>query len=90
VPTTSIARGGADKNFSVSKLDLSKFIPGVTLEFGSVGSQIAGYVNTRKNACWFNDGDYQRLSSKSAAVSLICRLVTQHGQIAFGHAVIRN
>jgi len=42
VRTTSIARGRADKNFTVSKLDLSKFIPGVTFEFGSVGSQIAG------------------------------------------------
>ena len=84
-----IARGSAGENITVSQLDWSKVRPGAMLEFGSVKTQITGYaIPCKKNARWFSDGDYQRLSHELGAVSRVYCLVTQPGEIAVGDIAI--
>ena len=84
-----IARGSAGENITVSKLDWSKVRPGATLEFGSVRAQITGYaIPCKKNARWFTDGDYQRLSHELGAVSRVYCLVTQPGIVNVGDTAI--
>ena len=80
-----IARGSAGENITISQLDWSKVRPGATLEFGSVKTQVTGYaIPCKKNAQWFSDGDYQRLSHELGAVSRVYCLVTQPGSVAVG------
>lgn len=84
-----IARGSAGENITVSKLDWSKVRPGATLEFGAIKTQITGYaIPCKKNARWFSDGDYQRLSHERGAVSRVYCLVTQPGSVAIGDTAI--
>ena len=84
-----IARGSAGENITVSQLDWSIVRRGAMLEFGSVKTQITGYaIPCKKNARWFSDGDYQRLSHELGAVSRVYCLVTQPGQIAVGDIAI--
>ena len=84
-----IARGSAGENITVSQLDWAKVRPGATLEFGSVKTQITGYaIPCKKNARWFSDGDYHRLSHELGAVSRVYCLVTQPGEIAVGDIAI--
>ena len=80
-----ITRGSAGENITLSQLDWSKVRPGATLEFGSVKTQVTGYaIPCKKNARWFSDGDYQRLSHEQGAVSRVYCLVTQPGEVAVG------
>ena len=84
-----IARGSAGENITVSEIDWSKVRPGATLEFGSVKTQVTGYASPcKKNARWFSDGDYQRLSHELGAVSRVYCLVTQPGSVAVGDLAI--
>ena len=84
-----ITRGSAGENITVSKLDWSKVRPGATLEFGSVRTQITAYaIPCKKNARWFSDGDYQRLSHELGAVSRVYCLVTQPGSVSVGDTAI--
>ncbi len=80
-----IARGCAGENITISEIDWSKVRPGATLEFGSVKTQVTGYaIPCKKNARWFTDGDYQRLSHELGAVSRVYCLITQPGSVAIG------
>ena len=80
-----IARGSAGENITISEIDWSKVRPGATLEFGSVKTQVTGYaIPCKKNARWFSDGDYQRLSHELGAVSRVYCLVTQPGSVSVG------
>ena len=80
-----ITRGSAGENITLSQLDWSKVRPGATLEFGSVKTQVTGYaIPCKKNARWFSDGDYQRLSHEQGAVSRVYCLVTQPGEVTIG------
>ena len=80
-----ITRGSAGENITISEIDWSKVRPGATLEFGSVKTQITGYaIPCKKNARWFSDGDYQRLSHELGAVSRVYCLVTQPGSVSVG------
>ena len=80
-----IARGSAGENITISEIDWSKVRPGATLEFGSVKAQVTGYaIPCKKNARWFSDGDYQRLSHELGAVSRVYCLVTQPGSVSVG------
>ena len=80
-----ITRGSAGENITLSHLDWSLVRPGATLEFGSVRAQITGYaIPCKKNARWFKDGDYQRLSHEFGAVSRVYCLVTQPGEVTVG------
>ena len=84
-----IARGSTGENITLSEIDWSKVRPGATLEFGSVKTQVTGYaIPCKKNARWFSDGDYQRLSHELGAVSRVYCLVTQPGSVAVGDTVI--
>ena len=83
-----ITRGSAGENITVSELDWTEVRPGATLEFGSVKTQITGYaIPCKKNARWFSDGDYQRLSHELGAVSRVYCLVTQPGEATVGDTV---
>ena len=80
-----ITRGSAGENITINQLDWSLVRPGATLEFGSVRAQITGYaIPCKKNARWFKDGDYQRLSHEFGAVSRVYCLVTQPGEVTVG------
>ena len=84
-----ITRGSAGENITISQLDWSRVRPGATLEFGSVKTQVTGYaIPCKKNARWFSDGDYQRLSHELGAVSRVYCLVTQPGEVAVGDIAI--
>lgn len=84
-----IARGSAGENITLSQLDWTKVRPGATLEFGSVKAQITGYaIPCKKNARWFSDGDFQRLSHELGAVSRVYCLVTQPGEVVVGDTAI--
>ena len=84
-----IARGSAGENITISEIDWSKVRPGATLEFGSVKTQVTGYaIPCKKNARWFSDGDYQRLSHELGAVSRVYCLVTQPGDVSVGDTAI--
>ena len=83
-----IIRGSAGENITVSQLDWSLVRPGATIEFGSVKTQVTGYaIPCKKNARWFSDGDYQRLSHELGAVSRVYCLVTQPGEVTVGDTV---
>ena len=83
-----ITRGSAGENITVGQLDWSLVRPGATLEFGSVKAQVTGYaIPCKKNARWFSDGDYQRLSHELGAVSRVYCLVTQPGEVIVGDIV---
>ena len=83
-----ITRGSAGENITLSQLDWSLVRPGATLEFGSVKTQVTGYaIPCKKNARWFSDGDYQRLSHELGAVSRVYCLVTQPGEVTVGDIV---
>lgn len=83
-----ITRGSAGENITVSRLDWSAVRPGAVLEFGTVQAQITGYaIPCKKNARWFSDGDYQRLSHELGAVSRVYCLVTQPGEATVGDTV---
>jgi MOSC domain-containing protein YiiM len=80
-----ITRGSAGENITISETDWSKVRPGATLEFGSVKTQVTAYaIPCKKNARWFSDGDYQRLSHELGAVSRVYCLVTQPGSVSVG------
>ena len=80
-----ITRGSAGENITLSEIDWSKVRPGATLEFGSVKTQVTAYaIPCTKNARWFSDGDYQRLSHELGAVSRVYCLVTQPGSVSVG------
>lgn len=84
-----IARGSAGENITLSQLDWALVRPGATLEFGSVKAQITGYaIPCKKNARWFSDGDFQRLSHELGAVSRVYCLVTQPGEVVVGDTAI--
>ena len=84
-----ITRGSAGETITISQLDWARVRPGATLEFGSVKTQVTGYaIPCKKNARWFSDGDYQRLSHELGAVSRVYCLVTQPGSVAAGDTVI--
>ena len=86
-----IIRGSAGENITVSQLDWSLVRPSATLEFGSVKAQVTGYaIPCKKNARWFSDGDYQRLSHELGAVSRVYCLVTQPGEVTVGDIVTCN
>lgn len=77
-----INRGSAGENITLSGLDWSKLRPGATLEIGSGRAQITTYaVPCKKNARWFADGDYQKLSHERGPVSRVYCLVTQPGEV---------
>jgi MOSC domain-containing protein YiiM len=85
----SISRGSAGENITISQIDWSKVRPGAELEFGSVRAQITGYaIPCKKNARWFSDGDYQRLSHELGAVSRVYCLVTQPGEVNVGDTAV--
>ena len=84
-----ITRGSAGENITISQLDWARVLPGATLEFGSVKTQVTGYaIPCKKNERWFSDGDYQRLSHELGAVSRVYCLVTQPGEVAVGDVAI--
>ena len=77
-----ISRGSAGENITLSGLDWSKVRPGATLEIGSMRAQVTTYaVPCKKNARWFRDGDFQRLSHEHGPVSRVYCLVTQPGEV---------
>ena len=84
-----ITRGSAGENITISQLDWARVRPGATLEFGSVKTQVTGYaIPCKKNARWFSDGDYQRLSHELGAVSRVYCIVTQPGVVTVGDIAI--
>jgi MOSC domain-containing protein YiiM len=62
----SIAPGSAGENFTIAGLEWKHITPGMVLHVGdAVRLEVLSYTAPcDHNACWFNDGDFSRISQK--------------------------
>ena len=84
-----IARGCAGENITVAGIDWSLVRPGVRLRIGTVLADVQAYaVPCHHNAQWFNDGDFNRMSSTRGPVSRVYATVREPGRIVTGDAIV--
>lgn len=80
-----IRAGSAGENVSVSGLDWSTMRPGLRLVLGNATIVLTAYaIPCHKNARWFTDGDYERMSHERGDASRVYALVEQPGQVSVG------
>jgi MOSC domain-containing protein YiiM len=84
-----IAPGAAGENVTISGLDWSSLRPGVRLRIGGVLAEIsAAATPCDKNARWFLDGDYDRMSQQEhPGWSRLYAWVLEPGEVADGDRV---
>ncbi|MFM8712249.1 MAG: MOSC domain-containing protein [Actinomycetota bacterium] len=80
-----IRPGSAGENISIRGLDWSTARPGTRMTLGSVTLALAAYaIPCSKNARWFNDGDYERMSHERSDQSRLYARVLQPGRVSIG------
>jgi MOSC domain-containing protein YiiM len=80
-----IRPGSAGENVSVRGLDWSKARPGARVSLGSATLAVAAYaIPCSKNARWFADGDYQRMSHERGDASRLYARVVTPGRVSVG------
>ncbi len=83
-----IAPGCAGENFTVRGLDWSTIRPGVRLRIGSTVVETSAWaIPCAKNAPWFADGDFRRLSHERGPTSRIYATVIEPGEVAAGDTI---
>lgn len=83
-----IRPGSAGENVSIRGLDWSTARPGTRLTLGSVTLALAAYaIPCSKNARWFNDGDYDRMSHERSDHSRVYARVVTPGRLGVGDTV---
>jgi MOSC domain-containing protein YiiM len=84
-----IAPGHAGENVCISDIDWSTLRPGVRIELGEVLAEVSAYADPcTKNAGWFVDGDYERMShARQPGVSRVYASVLRDGVIRRGDTV---
>jgi len=85
-----IAPGSAGENLTLSGLDWSKLVPGARLSVGpEVMIEVTGYTSPcQKNARWFVEGDFSRMSqTRHPGSSRLYAHVLQGGQVKTGDEV---
>jgi len=83
-----IGPGSAGENVSIRGLVWSTARPGACLTLGSAVVSLAAYaIPCSKNARWFSDGDYARMSHERSDRSRLYARVEQPGRVSVGDAV---
>ena len=83
-----IRPGSAGENVSIRGLDWSAARPGARMSFGTVTLAVAAYaIPCSKNARWFADGDYERMSHERSDRSRLYARVLQPGRVGLGDTV---
>ena len=83
-----IRPGSAGENVSIRGLDWSAARPGARMSFGTVTLAVAAYaIPCSKNARWFADGDYERMSHERSDASRLYARVLQPGRVGLGDTV---
>ena len=83
-----IRPGSAGENVSIRGLDWSSAKPGARMSFGTVTLAVAAYaIPCSKNARWFADGDYERMSHERSDASRLYARVIQPGRVGVGDTV---
>lgn len=85
-----IGFGSAGENLTVRGLDWEGLSPGVRLLAGSAVLQVTSYaIPCVKNAQWFSDGDFRRMSHEvRPAGSRLYASVVVEGVVALGDAIV--
>lgn len=84
-----IRPGSAGENISIRGLDWSAARPGTQLTLGTATLTIAAYaIPCSKNARWFTDGDYGRMSHERSDASRLYARVEVPGRVGVGDSVI--
>lgn len=86
-----IAIGNAGENVSIAGLDWTTLRPGTRLALGDqVLAEVSAYSTPcKKNAGWFLDGDFNRMShDREAGISRVYASVLRDGALTPGDAVI--
>ncbi|GDX15147.1 hypothetical protein LBMAG03_12460 [Actinomycetes bacterium] len=77
--------GSAGENISIRGIDWSLMRPGMRLSLGTVRATLTAYaIPCHKNARWFSDGDYERMSHERGDASRLYARVDQPGRISVG------
>lgn len=80
-----IRPGSAGENVSIRGFDWSMIRPGVRVTLGTASVTIAAYaIPCHKNARWFADGDYERMSHERGTRSRVYARVDVPGRITVG------
>lgn len=81
--------GCAGENVSVSGIDWSLVRPGTFIEIGEAELHVTAYsIPCSKNAAWFSDRDFQKMSHERGWVSRVYALVRRPGRVAAGDSAI--
>ena len=85
-----IQPGSAGENISIRGIDWSAWRPGERVRLGEVEATLTAYaIPCFKNARWFADGDYERMSHERGDGSRLYARVDQPGRLSVGdHAVL--
>ena len=84
-----IQPGSAGENVSIRGVDWSAWRPGKRIRLGEVEATIAAYaIPCFKNARWFTDGDYERMSHEQADGSRLYARVDRPGRVTVGDAAV--
>ena len=76
--------GCTGENITTSGIDWKQMVPGVRLQIGAEALiELTDYASPCwKNACWFNDGDFNRINQRvHPGVSRLYALVLKTGEI---------
>lgn len=80
-----IRPGSAGENISLRGVDWSLMRPGTQLRLGDVHITLTAYaIPCYKNAQWFSDGDYERMSHERGDASRLYARVDQPGRVSVG------
>ena len=83
-----IRPGSAGENVSIRGLDWSAAKPGVRLTLGTAVLALSAYaIPCSKNARWFADGDYERMSHERSDRSRLYARVERPGRVTVGDTV---
>jgi MOSC domain-containing protein YiiM len=86
-----IRPGSAGENISIRGLDWSMARPGARVTLGTAVLVLAAYaIPCSKNARWFTDGDYERMSHERSDQSRLYARVVQPGRVSVGDELHLN
>jgi MOSC domain-containing protein YiiM len=84
-----IRPGSAGENISIRGVDWSAWRPGERIRLGDVEATITAYaIPCNKNARWFADGDYERMSHERTDGSRLYARVERPGRVTVGDAAV--
>ena len=80
-----IRPGSAGENVSIRGVDWASMRPGMRLQLGTARATLTAYaIPCSKNARWFSDGDYERMSHERGDHSRLYARVDEPGRVSVG------